>query len=68
MSRLKSDEEDLEWLVGSEREGEAFSHLVFEQGQGDGQNNPANNVGEGMQGGMQGGGLGGMSGGGFVMS
>lgn len=37
MSRLKNDEEDLEWLVGNEREGEAFSHLVFEQTQGDGQ-------------------------------
>lgn len=68
MSRLKSDEEDLEWLVGSEREGEAFSHLVFEQSQGDGQNNPGNNLGGGMHGGMQGGEMDGMSGGGFVMS
>ena len=31
MSRLKNDDQDLEWLVGNEREGEAFSHLVFEQ-------------------------------------
>lgn len=47
MSRLKTDEEDLEWLVGNEREGEAFSHLLFEQGQGD-----AQGLGGGMQGGM----------------
>lgn len=53
MSRLKSDEEDLEWLVGNEREGETFSHLVFEQNQEQG----------GMQGGMGGAGFGGGQGG-----
>jgi len=32
MARLKSDEEDLEWLVGDAEEEKAFNHVVF-QGQ-----------------------------------
>ena len=64
MSRLKSDEEDLEWLVGNEREGEAFSHLVFEQNQNDQQNN----MGGSMQGEMGSSSAMGGMGGGFVMS
>lgn len=58
MSRLKSDDQDLEWLVGNEREGEAFSHLVFEQdGQAGGQN--SNMGGPNPMGGNMGG-MGGM--------
>lgn len=59
MSRLKSDEEDLEWLVGNEREGEAFSHLVFEQGGQNQQHQGGGQENAGMMGGM---------GSGFVMS
>lgn len=34
MSRLKTDEEELEWLVGNGEGDEAFSHAVLEAGMG----------------------------------
>lgn len=34
MSRLKTDEEDLEWLVGGDEDDIAFSHTVLETGVG----------------------------------
>lgn len=54
MSRLKNDDEDLEWLVGSKEET-AFSHMVFEGPNADASIGPNGaQEGDGMMGGVGG--------------